>query len=61
MDMTNKPVISSTGLFTPDESITNEELVASFKPSQEAAAIARPSAERAAWGPRGFGQEQLAS
>jgi beta-ketodecanoyl-[acyl-carrier-protein] synthase len=30
MQMTNKPVISSTGLFTPEESITNEELVASF-------------------------------
>ncbi len=28
--MTNKPVISSTGLFTPEESITNEELVESF-------------------------------
>ena len=26
----NHPVISSTGLFTPEESITNEELVASF-------------------------------
>lgn len=30
MTMTNRPVISSTGLFTPEESITNEELVASF-------------------------------
>lgn len=28
--MTNRPVISSTGLFTPQESITNEELVESF-------------------------------
>ena len=28
--MTGRPVISSTGLFTPSESITNEELVASF-------------------------------
>ncbi|MXO96073.1 beta-ketoacyl-ACP synthase III [Erythrobacter aquimaris] len=28
--MTGRPVISSTGLFTPAESITNEELVASF-------------------------------
>ncbi|MBY6014632.1 beta-ketoacyl-ACP synthase III [Qipengyuania gaetbuli] len=28
--MTGRPVISSTGLFTPEESITNEELVASF-------------------------------
>ncbi|MBX7514850.1 beta-ketoacyl-ACP synthase III [Qipengyuania sp. GH38] len=30
MQMTGRPVISSTGLFTPEESITNEELVASF-------------------------------
>ncbi|MBX7495694.1 beta-ketoacyl-ACP synthase III [Qipengyuania sp. 6B39] len=28
--MTGRPVISATGLFTPAESITNEELVASF-------------------------------
>ncbi|MBX7526439.1 beta-ketoacyl-ACP synthase III [Qipengyuania vesicularis] len=28
--LTGRPVISSTGLFTPSESITNEELVASF-------------------------------
>lgn len=28
--MTGRPVISATGLFTPSESITNEELVASF-------------------------------
>jgi len=28
--LTGRPVISSTGLFTPQESITNEELVASF-------------------------------
>ncbi len=28
--MIGRPVISSTGLFTPEESITNEELVASF-------------------------------
>ncbi|KUO54085.1 MAG: 3-oxoacyl-ACP synthase [Sphingomonadales bacterium BRH_c42] len=30
MQLTHRPVISATGLFTPDESITNEELVASF-------------------------------
>ena len=30
MTMTQRPVISSTGLFTPEETITNEELVASF-------------------------------
>lgn len=28
--LTGRPVISATGLFTPEESITNEELVASF-------------------------------
>jgi beta-ketodecanoyl-[acyl-carrier-protein] synthase len=28
--LTGRPVISATGLFTPDQSITNEELVASF-------------------------------
>ena len=28
--LTGRPVISATGLFTPDESISNEELVASF-------------------------------
>ena len=30
MQLTHKPVISSTGLFTPDDVITNEELVESF-------------------------------
>ncbi|MCR2832951.1 beta-ketoacyl-ACP synthase III [Parerythrobacter lacustris] len=30
MEPTHKPVISSTGLFTPDESISNAELVESF-------------------------------
>ena len=30
METTHDPVISSTGLFTPSESISNEELVASF-------------------------------
>ena len=30
IQMTGRPVISSTGLFTPAESITNDELVASF-------------------------------
>ena len=28
--LTGRPVISATGLFTPAETITNEELVASF-------------------------------
>ena len=46
MTLTHKPVISATGLFTPKESITNEELVASFNEyvsrhnAQHAAAIA---------------------
>lgn len=30
MQPTHRPVISATGLFTPEESISNEELVASF-------------------------------
>jgi len=30
MILTHRPVISATGLYTPDESITNEELVESF-------------------------------
>lgn len=30
MEPTHRPVISATGLFTPEESISNEELVASF-------------------------------
>ncbi len=30
MSATHRPVISATGLFTPEESITNEELVESF-------------------------------
>ena len=29
-ELTGRPVISSTGLFTPEETITNEELVESF-------------------------------
>ena len=29
-NLTGRPVISATGLFTPEESITNEELVAAF-------------------------------
>ncbi|MEP5741244.1 MAG: beta-ketoacyl-ACP synthase III, partial [Marinomonas sp.] len=46
MTQTFHPVISSTGLFTPEDSITNEELVASFNAfvelhnSQNADAIA---------------------
>ncbi|MEE1877523.1 beta-ketoacyl-ACP synthase III [Altererythrobacter litoralis] len=41
--MTHRPVISSTGLFTPDDVITNEELVASFN-----AYVERFNAEHAA-------------
>jgi beta-ketodecanoyl-[acyl-carrier-protein] synthase len=49
--MTGRPVISATGLFTPAESITNEELVASFNEfvkrhnAANAAAIAAGEAE----------------
>ncbi len=42
MQDTRRPVISATGLFTPDESITNAELVASFNTY-----VARHNAEHA--------------
>ena len=41
--LTGRPVISATGLFTPEESISNEELVASFN-----AYVARHNAQHAA-------------
>lgn len=41
--MTSRPVISSTGLFTPEESISNEELVESFN-----AFVQRHNADNAA-------------
>jgi beta-ketodecanoyl-[acyl-carrier-protein] synthase len=40
-----RPVISATGLFTPAESITNEELVASFNAYVDAHNAAHPEAE----------------
>ncbi len=49
--MTHRPVISGTGLYTPEESITNEELVASFNAfvdrhnAEHAEAIAAGEAE----------------
>ncbi len=49
--LTGRPVISATGLFTPSETITNEELVASFNAfvdrhnAANAAAIAAGEAE----------------
>ncbi len=43
MEPTYRPVISSTGLFTPEESISNEELVTSFN-----AYVAKFNAENAA-------------
>ncbi|WP_133364926.1 beta-ketoacyl-ACP synthase III [Qipengyuania sediminis] len=42
MQWTHRPVISATGLYTPPESITNEELVATFN-----AYVARHNAEHA--------------
>lgn len=49
--LTGRPVISSTGLFTPEDAITNEELVASFNAyvdrfnAEHAAAIAAGETE----------------
>jgi beta-ketodecanoyl-[acyl-carrier-protein] synthase len=43
--MTGRPVISATGLFTPPESITNDELVASFNAFVDAHNAAHPDAE----------------
>ena len=43
--LTGRPVISATGLFTPAESITNEELVASFNAFVDAHNAANPEAE----------------
>ncbi|MEL6878660.1 MAG: beta-ketoacyl-ACP synthase III [Pseudomonadota bacterium] len=50
-ELTHRPVISATGLFTPEQSITNEELVDSFNAfvdrhnAEHAAAIAAGEAE----------------
>jgi beta-ketodecanoyl-[acyl-carrier-protein] synthase len=43
--LTGRPVISATGLFTPADSISNEELVASFNAYAEAHNAAHPEAE----------------
>lgn len=47
--MTGRPVISATGLFTPPESITNEELVASFNAFVDRHNAANPEAEPLAY------------
>ena len=47
--MTGRPVISATGLFTPAESITNEELVASFNAFVDRHNAAHPDAEPLAY------------
>nr|WP_285710920.1 beta-ketoacyl-ACP synthase III [Erythrobacter sp. COR-2] len=47
--MTGRPVISATGLFTPPESITNEELVASFNAFVDRHNAAHPDAEPLAY------------
>lgn len=43
--LTGRPVISATGLFTPSESISNEELVASFNAYVDRHNAAHPEAE----------------
>jgi beta-ketodecanoyl-[acyl-carrier-protein] synthase len=47
--LTGRPVISATGLFTPPESITNEELVASFNAYVDAHNAAHPDEEPLAY------------
>jgi beta-ketodecanoyl-[acyl-carrier-protein] synthase len=47
--LTGRPVISATGLFTPSESITNEELVASFNAFVDRHNAANPEAEPLAY------------
>jgi beta-ketodecanoyl-[acyl-carrier-protein] synthase len=46
---TRRPVISATGLFTPPETITNEELVASFNTFVDRYNAAHPEAEPLAY------------
>lgn len=48
-DMTGRPVISATGLYTPPESITNKELVASFNAFVDRHNAANPDAEPLAY------------
>ena len=47
--LTGRPVISATGLFTPAETITNEELVASFNAFVDRHNAANPDAEPLAY------------
>ncbi|UYV14457.1 beta-ketoacyl-ACP synthase III [Porphyrobacter sp. ULC335] len=47
--LTGRPVISATGLFTPADSITNEELVASFNAFVDHHNAANPDAEPLAY------------
>ncbi len=47
--LTGRPVISATGLFTPAETITNEELVASFNTFVDRYNAAHPDAEPLAY------------
>jgi beta-ketodecanoyl-[acyl-carrier-protein] synthase len=47
--LTGRPVISATGLFTPAETITNEELVASFNAFVDRRNAAHPEAEPLAY------------
>jgi beta-ketodecanoyl-[acyl-carrier-protein] synthase len=47
--LTGRPVISATGLFTPADSITNEELVASFNAFVDRHNAANPDAEPLAY------------
>lgn len=47
--LTGRPVISATGLFTPAETITNEELVASFNTFVDRYNAAHPEAEPLAY------------
>ena len=47
--LTGRPVISATGLFTPPESITNEELVTSFNAYVDAHNAAHPDEEPLAY------------
>jgi beta-ketodecanoyl-[acyl-carrier-protein] synthase len=47
--LTGRPVISATGLFTPSETITNEELVASFNAFVDRHNAANPDAEPLAY------------
>jgi beta-ketodecanoyl-[acyl-carrier-protein] synthase len=47
--LTGRPVISATGLFTPAETITNEELVASFNAFVDRQNAAHPEAEPLAY------------